>query len=138
MALEDIETLAKGAVGFYYKNTTVPGWVGNTVESIPVLGSAFTLGMTAIEVYNESNVVVASAKAVGGIARACLPPHFKYPIKCGVLGISIGCAIVTGGTSPFCYLAIANSATAILKKTSEDGLIKAAPKAVKAIRELAK
>jgi hypothetical protein len=72
----------------------------SVMSKIPVTGSIYGFGTTAMKVYNSTSVEDAIFSACKGIVVDCTPPAFKYPVLCAALALSsVGC--VTTGGNPY-------------------------------------
>ena len=68
------------------------------LDQIPIVGSTTELVTAACTQHNASTPLRATLRALGGIAKDCLPPDVKYPILCSYLLFSGGMVVVTNGS----------------------------------------
>ena len=52
-----------------------------------------------MKVYNLTLLVEAVKVAAVSIIDDCAPPQIKYPVKCGILLVQVGLAVLSGGNA---------------------------------------
>lgn len=68
-------------------------------KQLPVIGSAYGLTTTVVDVYNSTSLTGAYRAAVKGIIIDCTSPEIKYPLLCSALIIN-GIICVASGLNP--------------------------------------
>ena len=67
------------------------------ISNFPIVGSAYGLVMTSMDVYTSTSPIEAVEKGLVGVFVNCTPPVIKYPVLCGYLFGSAVVTVSTGG-----------------------------------------
>ena len=68
-------------------------------KQVPIVGSAYGLVSTSIDVYNSTSIGGALKSAAKGIVTNCTPPEVKTPLLCSALVVN-GIIYVASGFNP--------------------------------------